>query len=63
MGGADKFNLDLISKLDKEKYEVTILTTQPNSNPWRQEFEEYATVYDMLSADATYDENYNLNIK
>ena len=49
MGGADKFNLDLISKLDKEKYEVTILTTQPNSNPWRQEFEEYATVYDLTS--------------
>lgn len=49
MGGADKFNLDLISKLDKEKYEVTILTTQPNANLWRQEFEEYATVYDLTS--------------
>lgn len=49
MGGADKFNLDLISKLDKEKYEVTILTTQPNVNAWRQEFEEHATVYDLTS--------------
>lgn len=49
MGGADKFNLDLISRLDKEKYKVTILTTQPNANEWRQEFEEYATVYDLTS--------------
>ena len=49
MGGADKFNLDLISKLDKEKYEITIITTQPNENAWRQEFEQYATIYDLTS--------------
>lgn len=49
MGGADKFNLDLIKGLDKNKYEVTILTTQPSQNGWRQEFEEYATIYDLTS--------------
>lgn len=49
MGGADKFNLDLIKGLDKEKYQVTILTTQPSQNSWRQEFEEYATIYDLTS--------------
>lgn len=49
MGGADKFNVDLLKGLDKEKYEVTILTTQPSQNGWRQEFEEYATVYDLTS--------------
>lgn len=49
MGGADKFNLDLIKGLDKNKYEITILTTQPSQNGWRQEFEEYATVYDLTS--------------
>lgn len=49
MGGADKFNVDLLKGLDKEKYKVTILTTQPSQNGWRQEFEEYATVYDLTS--------------
>ena len=46
-GGADKFNLDLISRIDKEKYEFTIISTIPSSNEWRQEFEKYGTVYDV----------------
>lgn len=47
-GGADFFNLDLIKRLDKEKYEVTLLMTTPNENPIRQEFEEVCSaVYDM----------------
>lgn len=48
-GGADKFNLDLISRIDKEKYEFTILSMLPSTNEWRQDFEKYATVYDLTS--------------
>lgn len=47
-GGADFFNLDLIKRLDKEKYEVTLLMTTPSENPVRQLFEEVCSaVYDM----------------
>lgn len=49
VGGADKFNLDLISKLDKEKFDFTIITTEPSINQWRQNFEEYATIYDLTT--------------
>lgn len=48
-GGADKFNLDIVKKINKEKYEFTIIMTEPNVNIWRQELEEYATVYDLTS--------------
>ncbi len=47
MGGADKFNFDLISKLDKNKFEITVITTEPAINTYRQEFEKFATVYDL----------------
>lgn len=47
-GGADLFNLDLIKRLDKNKYESIVLTTTPNENPLRQEFEDVCSeVYDM----------------
>lgn len=47
-GGADLFNLDLIKRLDKSKYESIVLTTTPNENPLRQEFESICSeVYDM----------------
>ena len=47
-GGADFFNIDLIKRLDKEKYDVTLLMTTPNENPIRQRYEEIcSTVYDM----------------
>ena len=49
VGGADKFNLDVVSKIDKEKYEFIILTTESSENPWRQKFEEHACVYDLTS--------------
>ena len=49
VGGADYFNLDLIKRLDKDKYRAIILTTSPNDNVLRQEFEDYAEVYDMSS--------------
>lgn len=48
-GGADKFNLDLVSGLDKEKFDITILTTEPNIHNLRQKFETFATVYDLTS--------------
>lgn len=47
VGGADYFNLDLLKRIDKEKYEAIVLTTTPSNNPLRQEFEEHAEVYDM----------------
>lgn len=49
VGGADKFNYDLISNLDKEKYSITILTTEPCPYIWRQKFEKYAEVFDLTS--------------
>ena len=49
VGGADFFNLELIKRLPKDKYKSIVLTTTPNSNPLRQDFEDYAEVYDMSS--------------
>ena len=49
IGGADFFNLELVKRLPKDKYRSIILTTTPNRNPIRQDFEDYAEVYDMSS--------------
>lgn len=49
VGGADKFNYDLISNLNKEKYNITIITTEPSQYIWRQKFEEYAEIFDLTS--------------
>ena len=50
VGGADLFNLELIKRLDKTKYNSTIITTTPNLNVLEQDFKEYAeTVYDLSS--------------
>jgi len=38
MGGADKFNLDLIVQLQKRGYEVSIATTLPGNYQWYKEF-------------------------
>ena len=40
MGGADKFNLDLLSRLNPEQYEVGILTTVPAKHRWIQRFRQ-----------------------
>lgn len=48
MGGADKFNIDFINGLDKEKFDVTILTTEPANNIYRQSYKD-VTIYDMTS--------------
>jgi len=39
VGGADKFNVDLIKGIDKNKYEITVITTEPNINIWRPQIE------------------------
>ena len=49
LGGADKFNYDLLSNLDREKYNITIVTTEPCDYVWRQRFEKFATVFDLTS--------------
>ena len=50
VGGADIFNLELIKRLDKNKYNVTIVTTTPNINKLEQDFKDYAEcVYDLSS--------------
>ncbi len=38
IGGADKFNLDLVRVLSARGYEFTIVTTTPSSHPWLHEF-------------------------
>ena len=48
-GGADKFNLDLITRIDKKKFNIIIVTTEPNTNSWRQEFDNQVTVYDLTT--------------
>ena len=48
-GGADKFNLDLIKNIDKEKFEIIIVSTLPNTNELKQQFQEYAVVYDLTA--------------
>lgn len=41
MGGADKFNLDLVRGLDRKKFGVSIFTTELSENGWQQKFEKY----------------------
>ena len=56
-GGADLFNLNLVKLLNKDRYEITILLTEPNENTLRQEFEknDNVKVYDLTSfLDQTY---------
>ncbi len=38
MGGADRFNLDLIKGIDKKKFEISILTTERGVQAWGQKF-------------------------
>lgn len=49
VGGADKFNLDLISRLDKNKFDITIVSTESSDYEWRQKFEKYAEVFDLTT--------------
>ena len=50
MGGADKFNIDLIKGLNKNKYNVIVICTEPAVNVYRNQYEKYATcVYDLTT--------------
>ncbi len=49
VGGADIFNLELIKRLDRNKYTFTLISTEPAINNLRQEFEDIADVYDITS--------------
>ncbi len=48
-GGADRFNLELVKRLDKKKFNIVIITTESNINTLRQEFEKNAKVYDLTT--------------
>lgn len=47
VGGADRFNLDLLANLDQEKYHVTIVTTEIAPYIWRQKAEKYGEFFDL----------------
>lgn len=50
IGGADKFNIDLIKGLNKDKFEITLITTEPNYNVWRERYEnDTKAIYDLTS--------------
>ncbi|MFC4805753.1 glycosyltransferase family 4 protein, partial [Filifactor villosus] len=50
MGGADLFNLEVLKKINKEKYEVSILTTVHSDNVWKSKFREYTDeIYELPS--------------
>lgn len=40
-GGADQFNLDFIRLLDKNKYEIVVVSTVNSDNIWKQKFRKY----------------------
>ena len=56
MGGADKFNLDVLKLIDKEKYEITIITTIPTTYQWRVLFEKEA--YEVFDLSTFIDQKY-----
>lgn len=48
MGGADKFNLDFARLINKDKYNIYVITTVPHRYVWRNEFEKYVNeVFDI----------------
>lgn len=50
MGGADLFNFDLVSRIDKDKFEMSIIATNSGQSTWRQRFEEHvADIFDLTT--------------
>ena len=41
IGGADKFNLDLLKQLSQQEWEISILTVLEGDNSWSKEFEKF----------------------
>ena len=48
MGGADKFNVDFINGLDRDKFNITIITTEPEEYVYRQLYND-VDIYDLTS--------------
>ncbi|AFY48357.1 glycosyltransferase [Nostoc sp. PCC 7524] len=46
VGGADKFNLDLVTLLSERGYDITITTTLKSEHPWHHHF--YQVTYDIF---------------
>lgn len=50
MGGADLFNLDIVSRINKQEFEVSVITTSPAESSWRQRFEKHVSdVFDLTT--------------
>ena len=50
VGGADKFNLDFLRLINKDKYSISIVTDIPKEYVWRQKFEKYTKdIFDISS--------------
>lgn len=49
VGGADVFNLELLKRINKDKYNCIVLTTVPMKNELRQEMEDYVNEFYDLS--------------
>jgi glycosyltransferase involved in cell wall biosynthesis len=50
MGGADLFNLDVVSRINKNQFEMSIISTNPADSTWRQRFEEHVTdIFDLTT--------------
>ncbi|MFB5674649.1 glycosyltransferase [Paenibacillus terreus] len=50
MGGANQFDLNIISRLNKERFDVSVVTTNPDEPTWRQRFEEHVTdIFDLTT--------------
>ena len=47
MSSEYSYILDLVKKLDKDKYNILIISNEPNKNELRQQLERYACVYDL----------------
>ena len=45
MGGADKFNLDLIGQLRQQGWQVLVATTLPSAHPWFARFAGYSQTF------------------
>jgi glycosyltransferase involved in cell wall biosynthesis len=43
MGGADKFNLDLVEQLTERGFEITICTTRESDNSWLPRFAQFTS--------------------
>jgi glycosyltransferase involved in cell wall biosynthesis len=50
MGGADGFNLEIVKKINKDRFSVSIAVTEHSGNGWRGLFEEEtADIFDLPS--------------